>query len=78
MSAVGHCGENAVCEGFFGMLKRERVNRRRYQTLAEARADVFRYIEAFHNPRMRRRLEAQDRKFSALFKPSAKAGGNPT
>ena len=26
MSAVGHCGDNAACEGFFGMLKRERTN----------------------------------------------------
>ena len=25
MSAVGHCGDNAACEGFFGLLKRERV-----------------------------------------------------
>ena len=25
MSAVGHCADNAACEGFFGMLKRERV-----------------------------------------------------
>lgn len=25
MSAVGHCGDNAACEGFFGQLKRERV-----------------------------------------------------
>ena len=71
MSAVGHCGDNAACEGFFGMLKRERVNKQRYQSLAEARTDVFRYIEAFHNPRMRRRLQAQEQKFSALFKPSA-------
>ena len=27
MSAVGHCGDNAACEGFFGLLKRERVRR---------------------------------------------------
>ena len=26
MSAVGHCGDNAACEGFFGILKRERTN----------------------------------------------------
>tara|TARA_Y100000815_G_C13280003_1_gene476510 strand:- start:15 stop:827 length:813 start_codon:yes stop_codon:yes gene_type:complete len=71
MSAVGHCGDNAACEGFFGMLKRERVNQQRYQSLAEARTDVFRYIEAFHNPRMRRRLDAQQRKISAALKPSA-------
>ena len=25
MSAVGHCGDNPACEGFFGVLKRERV-----------------------------------------------------
>ncbi len=38
MSAVGHCGDNAAAEGFFGLLKRERVNRRRYQTLAKVEA----------------------------------------
>jgi hypothetical protein len=40
MSAVGSCADNALAEGFFGMLKRERVNRRRYSTRAEARADI--------------------------------------
>jgi putative transposase len=57
MSAVGHCGDNAAAEGFFGLLKRDRVRRRRYLTHAEARSDVFDYIERFHNPRMRRRVE---------------------
>jgi transposase InsO family protein len=28
MTAVGHCGDNAACEGFFAMLKRERINHR--------------------------------------------------
>jgi putative transposase len=56
MSAVGSCADNALAEGFFGMLKRERVNRRRYRTRAEARTDIFDYIERFYNPRMRRRL----------------------
>jgi len=27
MSAVGHCGDNAAMEGFFGLLKRDRVHR---------------------------------------------------
>lgn len=49
MSDVDHCGDNAAAEGFFGRLKRERVHRRRYLTLAEARTDVFDYIERFHN-----------------------------
>lgn len=57
MSAVGSCYDNAAAESFFGLLKRERVNRRRYATRAEARADVFEYIELTYNPRKRRKLE---------------------
>jgi len=62
MSAVGSCADNAAAEGFFGMLKRERVNRRQYLTRAEARADIFDYIERFHNPRRRRQLETTKQK----------------
>jgi putative transposase len=58
MSRVGSCADNAAAESFFGVLKRERVNRRRYLTRAEARADIFDYIERFHNPRRKRELEA--------------------
>jgi putative transposase len=57
MSRVGSCADNAAAESFFGVLKRERVNRRCYLTRAEARADIFDYIERFHNPRRRRQLE---------------------
>ena len=67
MRAVGHCGDNAACEGFFGRLKRERINHRRYRTRDEIRAGMFHYIERFHNPRMRRRVAKQDQKFSAVF-----------
>ena len=74
MSAVGHCGDNAACEGFFGMLKRERTNRMKYPTLDAAWADVFDYIERFHNPRMRRRVAREDLKFSSVFKPSVETG----
>ena len=69
-----HCADNAACEGFFGMLKRERVNHRQYRTRDEARADLFDYLERFHNPRMRRRVARQDRKFSALTQPSVEMG----
>jgi len=70
MSAVGHCGDNAACEGFFGMLKRERVYQKKYRTLDMARADLFNYIERFHNPRMRQRLAKRDGEYSALLEPS--------
>ena len=41
MSAVESCADNAAAEGFFGVLKRERVNRQHYRTRAEALADIF-------------------------------------
>jgi len=74
MSAVGSCADNAAAESFFGMLKRERVNRRQYLTRAEARADIFDYIERFHNPRKRRRLEMFNRKNLLLTQSSAVSG----
>jgi len=49
MSAKGNCYDNAVVESFFGLLKRERVNRVRYRTREEAMADIFEYIECFYN-----------------------------
>jgi putative transposase len=60
MSAVGSCADNAPAEGFFGQLKRERVNRRIYTTRAEARSDLFDYIERFFNPRKIRRLKVSE------------------
>lgn len=74
MSSVGHCADNAAAEGFFGMIKRERIHRHRYLTLADARSDVFDYIERFHNPRMQRRIDARDQAFTALTQLSAKRG----
>jgi putative transposase len=74
MSRVGSCADNAAAEGFFGMLKRQRVNRRQYQTRAEARADVFDYIERFHNPRRARRTAQRKNGEIALIKPSVEKG----
>jgi len=51
MSGTGSCYDNAAMESWFGLLKRERVNHRRYQTRKEARQDVFDYIERFYNRR---------------------------
>jgi putative transposase len=53
MSSSGNCYDNAVVESFFGLLKRERVNRVRYRTRDEARADLFDYIEVFYNRKRR-------------------------
>jgi putative transposase len=74
MSAVGSCADNAAAESFFGVLKRERVNRQHYRTRVEARADIFDYIERCHNPRQRRRLELQQQGERLLTQPSVKMG----
>ena len=60
MGTVGSCYDNAAAESFFGLLKRERVNRRHHVTRLEARTDIFDYIERFYNRRKTRKLEQTD------------------
>ncbi len=55
MSRKGNCWDNACSESFFNSLKNERVHGTRYDTQAEARADIFDYIEPFYN---RKRLHS--------------------
>ena len=49
MSKKGDPWDNAPMESFFGTLKMELVHHRKYQSRAEARADIFEYIEVFYN-----------------------------
>ena len=44
------------------------------QKRAEARADIFDYIERFHNPRKRRQLEMRQQKELLLTQPSVEMG----
>ena len=53
MSARANCYDNAVVESFFGLMKRECVNRIRFRTRNEAQAVVFEYIEVFYNRKRR-------------------------
>ena len=49
MSRKGDCWDNAVVESFFSTLKTERVHRRLYRSRADAKRDIFEYIEVFYN-----------------------------
>jgi transposase InsO family protein len=51
MGATGVCWDNAAAEAFFGTLKRELANRRRWVTRTEARRDLIRWIEGWYNGR---------------------------
>lgn len=53
MSRRGNCWDNAVAESFFSSLKKERTRDRPYPTVAEAKADIFDYIEGFYNRKRR-------------------------
>lgn len=53
MSRSGNCYDNAVVESFFGLLKRERVNRISYSTREQAKSNIFEYIEFFYNRKRR-------------------------
>ncbi len=53
MSRKGNCWDNAPMESFFNSLKNERVFHRCYANRAEAKADLFDYIEVFYNRKRR-------------------------
>ena len=53
MSRAGEVWDNSAMESFFSTLKIERVHRKVYRTRAQARADVFDFIEVFYNPKRR-------------------------
>ncbi len=49
MSRKGDCWDNAVAESFFGSLKTELIHNKKYATVAEARRNIFDYVEVFYN-----------------------------
>ena len=53
MGSVGDCYDNALCESFFATLECELIDRRRWRTQAQARTEVFAFIEGWYNPRRR-------------------------
>ena len=53
MGSVGDCYDNALCESFFATLECELLARHSFRTRAEARMEVFGFIEGFYNPHRR-------------------------
>jgi hypothetical protein len=49
MSRCGNCYDNATMESFWAALKLELVYRRAFDTRAQARTQIFDYIETFYN-----------------------------
>ena len=53
MSRSGNCYDNAVAESFLGSFKTELVQEYSWADAAEARSDVFEWIEVFYNRQLR-------------------------
>jgi putative transposase len=49
MGSVGNCYDHALIESFFATLECELIDRRHWRTRAEARLEVFWWIEAVYN-----------------------------
>ena len=49
MSRSGNCYDNAAMESFWSTLKLELVYRRTFENRAQARQEIFDYIESFYN-----------------------------
>jgi putative transposase len=49
MSRKGNCWDNAVAESFFKILKSEMVYHCKYETINQAKLDVFEFIEVWYN-----------------------------
>jgi len=49
MSRRENCQDNAMAESFFSSLKKEKIRRHIYRNRAEARSEIFDYIEVFYN-----------------------------
>ena len=53
MSRKGDCWDNAVVESFFATLKTELLDQEIFRTRAQARAEIFEYIEVWYNRQRR-------------------------
>ena len=49
MSRAGNCYDNAKMESFWATLKSELIQDRVFDSRAEAKSEIFRYIEVFYN-----------------------------
>ena len=49
--SAGDCYDNAMAESFFATLECERLQRRSFQTQAEARMAIFAFVESWYNTR---------------------------
>ena len=71
MGSVGDAYDNAMAESFFASLECELIDRRSWKAFAQARMEIFTWIEGWYNPR--RRHSALGHKSPVNFEAALKA-----
>ncbi len=56
MSRKGNCWDNAVAESFFKILKSELINHFEYETIGQAKNQVFQFIEGWYSKKIKQIL----------------------
>lgn len=74
MGSVGDCYDNALCESFFATLECELLDRRAFDSRAEARLAVFEFIEGWYNPHRRHSSIGYESPMSYERKHAARVG----
>ncbi|MBM2657001.1 hypothetical protein JQL36_31920 [Burkholderia diffusa] len=59
MSRRGNCPDNALAEGFFSALKKDRTELRNYPMRAMTSTDMFNYVEMFYELRSSARFRCR-------------------
>jgi len=75
MSAKGNCYDNATMESFFGVLKREEMDRWEFASIQDVRNHAFDYIETYYNrKRIHTAIGMTPEEFEAIEKAQSAAG----
>ena len=84
MGSVGDAYDNAMCESFFATLECELLDRVRFRTAADARREIFSFIEGFYNtsrlplgPRLPGACELRGNQPCRVKRPRARATDGP-
>ena len=67
MSRKGNCLDNSVIEIFFGILKSELFDLKKYNTIEELKEDIKNYIWYYNNVRIKSALKGMNTISNSLF-----------
>ena len=67
MSRKGNCLDNAMMEGFFGIMKKELLYARKFKNVEEFERELKKYINYYNNERIKLKLKMSPVKYRTLY-----------